>query len=173
MEKAKKILKKPLLIGSICVIVAFVLGLIIMGTVPYAEATYKYNLGDLMSVEIEVEDDEVTITTTALGSTTVEEFDSMIKNGKLYVKEDPTSSEYTEFGEINSYELKLKELVDEDDPSQGYMYLTLECGLTHALKIVNIVMICFGGVSLATSVGVILYDKVHAKKEDSKPSQEA
>ena len=164
MEKAKKILKKPLLITSICVIVAFIVGLIIMGAVPYAEATYKYDLGDLMSVEIEVEDDEVTITTTALGSTTVEEFDSMIKNGKLYVKEDPTSSEYIEFGEIDSYKLKLKELVDENDPSQGYMYLTLECGLTHALKIVNIVMICIGGVGLATSVAFIAYDKVRAKK---------
>ena len=169
MEKAKKILKKPLLIGSICVIVAFVLGLIIMGAVPYANATYKYEIDGMMASEVEVEDDEATLTIFYLGELIVSEHDAMIKNGKLFVKEEPTSTTYTEIGDINAYEL---EFTQTDQDYDIPMSITLKCGLTRALKIVNIVMICIGGLGLVTSLIVIAYDK-NTKKAETTPSAQA
>ncbi len=170
MKKAKQLLKKPLLIGSICVIIAFVVGLIIMGAVPYTEATYKYRWSKYIEIEIEVEDDEITLTSFNYGEVKINEYDAMIKNGKLYIKQSPTDATYIEFGEIDGYELKLT------NTSEDYaipMDITLECMLTKVLKIVNIVMICIGGLGLATSITLIVYDKVNAKKSENKPTEQA
>lgn len=159
MEKFKKFCKKPLAITSICVIVACLLGIIIMSSIPYTESTYEYSLGSLVSIEIKVDDDEITITSTALGTTTVVEYDCMIKNGKLLVQEDPRSDTYIEYGKIDAYKLVLKEAIDESDPSQGYTYITLECSLTNNLRTFNIVMIVIGALGLTGSLAYIAYDK--------------
>ncbi len=170
MEKAKKILKKPLLIGSICVMAVFILGLIIMGAVPYASATYKYEIDGMMSLEIEVEDDEATLTIVYFNEVIISEHDAMIKNGDLFIKQNVGDLNYVKVGKINAYELDITGIPEEYNVP---MSVTLKCGLTHALKIVNIVMICIGGVGLATSVVIIAYDKVRAQKQQSNPSQEA
>ena len=172
MEKFKKFCKKTLAFISIGIVVAFALGLIIMSNRPYVEATYKYSLGNLLTLEVEVEDDEITITSSYLGTTAVVEYDCIIKNGKLLVKEDPTSPTYTEYGTINAYELVLKEPVDETDPSQGYVYTTLECGLTKGLRTFNIVMIVIGAIGLAGSVAYMVYDKKHSETANANNSSE-
>ncbi len=162
MEKFKKFCKKPLLISSICIILAFMLGLIIMGCISHADATYTYNSSHL-SIEMEIDEDEVTITSTNFGVATVVEYDCLIKNGKLLVRED-RSNTYIEYGTINAYKLVLKEAIDATDPSQGYVYTTLKCELTNTLRTINIVMIVVGALGVASSIVYILCEK---KKEQT------
>lgn len=170
MKKAKQLVRKPLLITSICLIVTFILGLIIMGAVPYAEATYKYKWSKYIEIKIEVEDDEVTLTNFNYGKVKINEYDSMIKNGKLYIKEDPSKSEYTELGEINSYKLRL---TNQDENTAIPLDLVLECKLTQVLRIINIVMICIGGLGLATSLTIIVCDKINSKKSQNDSTEKA
>ena len=159
MEIIKKILKLPLLIGSILLILAFGIGLTVISLRPYTEGVYKYSSRGI-SIEVEVDDDEIIMTTISTsGVKKVNKYDALIKKGKLFIKTSPSATEYVELGDINSFKITSDEFIDNE-------VISLKCGLANTLRTVNIVMICVGVVGLATSIVFIMLNKNNSSTDE-------
>ena len=150
MAKSKNLCKKPLLILSLCIVIAFAAALIIMAVVPYAATPYKYASEDEKTqIEYVFKKDvyEKTTKTEFIGSNTnTIEIEYTIEDG--VVKEANTS---LELGKINAYELVIGDTVYTNT-------------FTKVLKIVSIVGVSLGG------VGLVLYFVLNNKNGKTKKS---
>lgn len=165
MENFKKLIKKPLLIASCCILALFSLGLIIMSCQSKASAPYKYDIS-FTSIEIELDDNVATLTIGAFGYEETETTEYYIRDGKLFIKNISTH-EYTQLGSIDAYKIKMQMPVDSSDPSAGYMTITCKCDLTNTIRTINIVMMVIGALGIATSLIYTTYEKKQSGKSQN------
>jgi len=175
MEKFKKFCKKPLRVISIWAIVLCTLGLIITGAISHANANYKYSetfMGIELNVELDFKGNKVICTESALGETMSVEGSFIIKDGKLLVKGEGETT-YEEMGEIDAYNFTMKVPLDETDPSAGYITIKCECGITHAFRTINIIMIVAGTLGIISSIVYTWYEKNKAETSSSEATEES
>ena len=151
MAKTKNLCKKPLLILSLCMVIAFAAALIIMAVVPYAATPYT-RLSDTLG-ETKV---EYVFKKDAYEHRIYNENDwtgeTVTKNNYEYSIEDGTvKGGVIVNGKINAYELVIGDTVYTNT-------------FTKVLKIVSIVGVSLGG------VGLVLYFVLNNKNGKTKKS---
>lgn len=158
MRKFIDFAKKPLLIITASIFVAFTALLIIISCLPKG-SKYEYEfsaIGITMEVDYTFDGDEVIMDTYVLNEHDSAKTKFKINKGDLYLVNLETN-EWEYAGEINAYEIVMRATAEET--GVGNMEIVLECKTNKAIRTVSIVFMCISGVLAAACVALYFLDK--------------